>query len=170
MKMLSAIRMLVAGLMLATTSANAATLNQLFLNDFATNGIYLWSSNPSNMTFGGASFGVGMSGWTQVSNTGAQLVMSGPTVAPFTGLFNVTMNYTSAPFNMEWAEVFFSSGTPTLRGAGTLTYNGSGWGSSNAFTHLADIPMGGAPVPVPAALWLLGSALGALGVLKRRSV
>lgn len=119
-------------LLLATGNAGAATLDQTFTNDFETNGIYLWSVDPSNMTLAGFSFGANMSGRKADSQSPAKLVLSGPPL-----------------------------GAAAVRGYGTLPFNGSGWSNGNVATHLMDIPLHpvAAATPIPSSLLLMVSAL-----------
>ncbi len=161
MKLAELAKIGVIGLSMTAIKVDAATLNQTFANDFDTTSIYLWSDAPGNMSFAAVGFGSNMTTWSVQSNTGAQLVLAGSTVAPGAGRFNVTMNFTTTPFTMQWAEVFFSGGFNVVRGAGTLTYQSAGWSNANTFTHLADIPQqfGAAAVPLPSSLMLLLSSL-----------
>lgn len=158
-------------LLLAAAPVRAATLDQLFANDFDATGIYLWSMDPANMTFTSASFGANMNGWTVQSNTGDKLVMSGPSVAPGAGRFNVLMSYLSRPFQMEWAEVYFNNAVTTVRGVGTLTYGLSGWSNVDAFTHMAEFTVP-APAtiatPVPASIVTMLSALALVSFTQTR--
>ncbi len=159
--------------LLATGNAGAATLDQTFTNDFETNGIYLWSVDPSNMTLAGFSFGANMSGWKADSQSPAKLVLSGPTLGAAAGRFNLLMNYQNTPFKLEWAEVFFDNMSNAVRGYGTLTFNGSGWSNGNVATHLMDIPLHpvAAATPIPPSLLLMVSALALVPLqrLRRRA-
>ena len=163
-----AIVMLVTAILgLVGPEAPAATYTQQFTNDYATNSIYFWSSDVSNMSFGSTTFSGATSAWTVTSNTGAMLEIGGGTVAPATGLFNLQFNYQSTPFAFEWAELYFNGSNNTLLGAGTLSWNGSNWSGNSAFTHLSAINPS-APVPVPASFLLLGSAALGLVMVGRR--
>ena len=137
----------------ASYEANATTAQQTFTNDYASNAIYLFADNPANLSFTNATFSGGASGWSLTVNTGDELAMSGPVLTPGNGLFNVTFSYTSLPFSFQWAEV--------LTGTTTNTTN-------SAFTHLSAINPA-SPVPLPAPIWLLGSALIGLICIGRRS-
>jgi len=143
------------------TSAAAATLHQTFMNDFASNAIYLWSDDPGNMQFAGTSFGAHLQGWSVQSASPAALVLNGPTVAAGQGRFTVRFDHVKRPFTLQWAEVFFDSGISHVLGAGTLGYSVSGWTGTNAFSHLADIPhlTPQSAVPLPQSAVLLLSAL-----------
>lgn len=155
-------RFVLIALSLATGSLSAATLNQTFMNDFEATSIYLWSDAPGNMSFVGAGFGADMSTWSVTSNTGAQLVLGGSTVAPGAGRFDLAMNYHTAPFTVQWAEVFFSGLVNVVRGSGTLTYQGAGWSNVDAFSHLADIPnrvIASSAVPLPSSVLLMLTSL-----------
>ena len=152
----------------ASHDASASTLQQTFTNDYASNAIYLFADNPVNLSFTSATFSGGASGWSLTVNTGDELAMSGTVLTPGSGLFNVTFNYTSLPFSFQWAEVLTGTTTNTVLGSGTLNWNGSGWSTNSAFTHLSAINPA-SPVPVPAPIWLLGSALVGLICIGRRS-
>ncbi len=171
MTMHSTTKTLLLCLLLATGSARAATLDQLFMNDFETNGIYLWSVDPANMTLSSAGFGSNMSGWSVQSNTGEKLVMSGPTLAAAAGRFNVLMNYLSKPFQMEWAEIYFNNAVRTVRGVGTLTYGDSGWSNVNSFSHMSEFSVP-APAtiatPLPASVVMMLSALALVSFTQTR--
>lgn len=147
--------------LLAGGNASAAVLQQAFTNDFQTNAVYLWSVDPSNMTFDGVSFGANMTAWEADIQTPAKRVLRGPTIGAAVGSFNLLMNYTSTPFKLEWAEVFFDNITNVVRGYGTLTYNGSGWSNADVATHLIDIPLhaNAAATPIPSSVLLMLSAL-----------
>lgn len=145
-------------LLLSAGSAGAATLNQTFMNDFETNAIYLWSTDASNMSLDGISFGANMGAWQATTHTPAKLVLSGPTIGPVAGRFDLLMNYKNLPFQLEWAEVFFDNANNAIRGYGTLTFDGGGWSNANVSSHVIDIPLHpGAVVPLPSSLLLLVS-------------
>jgi hypothetical protein len=118
------------------------------------------------MSLDGFSAGANMSGWKVDLSTPARMVISGPTITPGAGRFNLLMNYKTAPFQLEWAEVFFNNITNVVLGAGTLSFNGGGWSNANVATHLVDIPLhpAAAAMPVPSSILLMLSAL-ALGTL-----
>ncbi len=146
---------------LGGAKTSAAELNQAFTNDFQTNAVYLWSTDPLNMTFDGVSFGTNMPAWHAALHTPARLVLSGPTIGAAAGSFNLVMNYKNTPFKLEWAEVFFDNTINVVRGYGTLTYNGSGWSNADVATHLIDIPLhaNSAATPIPSSVLLMLSAL-----------
>ena len=147
--------------LLAGANVGAAVLKQTFSNDFQTNAVYLWSVDPSNMSLEGVAFGANMSGWQADVQTPAWLVLSGPTIDAAVGSFSLKMKYKSTPFQLEWAEVFFDTVNNVVRGYGTLTYNGSGWGNADVATRLRDIPLQAtaAAMPVPSSVLLMLSAL-----------
>ncbi len=160
-------------LSLTATTAVAATLNQTFMNDFASNAMYFWSENPANMQFGAVSFGSNMSGWSVQSASAAALVIQGPVVAAAQGRFTMGFDYVTRPFSLQWAEVFFDSGINHILGAGTLSYSASGWAGTNVFTHAADVPhqfTTQASVPLPPSVVLLLSALAFLPLRQLRQL
>lgn len=81
----------------------------------------------------------------------------GPTGADSSQILGLSLTAGTSYFLVTTAfdDVPTSFGNPT--GAFTNTISGDG-----------NITLGGAPVPVPAALWLLGSALIGLGAARRR--
>jgi hypothetical protein len=138
------------------SSVTAATFSQQFQNDFATNRIWLWAVEPTttftNVTFDSAP----VSSWLVPVDTGDALYLesnTGTLVAPTTGRFTVTFDYTTPTFSFEWAELFWNGTSNTVLGSGTATWNGSAWGGSTAFTQ------GAAVVPVPASGVLLASGV-----------
>lgn len=151
----------------ACGNAGAATLNQSFHNDFASNAIYLFSDNAANLNFSNVTLGGAASGWSIDTLNGQELSMSGATLSPGTGNFTVTLSYQSLPFSFQWAEVLAGGATNVVLGSGTLNWNGSSWSANNAFTHLGALNPA-APVPIPAPIWLLGSALVGLICIGRR--
>lgn len=147
---------------LVGASAEAATLNQTFSNDFDTSAIYLWSDDPSNMQFESVRFSAAMASWNLDANSAGALVISGPTAAAGAGRFTVKMDYVVKPFSMQWAEVFFESGINRILAGGTLTYSNGGWSGSNVFTRAGDVPhqfTAQSAVPLPQSMVLLLSAL-----------
>lgn len=150
-------------LSLAATSAQAATLNQTFMNEFDANALYFWADDATNLQFAGASFGANMTQWTVTANTGEALVLEGPTTVPAaSGRFTLQLDYVTRPFSLQWAEVFFDSGVNRILAGGTLSYTSGGWVGSNVFTHAADVPYqfsAQAAVPLPQSVVLMLSAL-----------
>ena len=148
-------------MLLTVGTARAATLDQTFMNDFETNTIYLWSLDSANMRFDGFSTGANMAAWNAQVSTADRLVLSGPTLAAGAGRFNLHMHYSSAPFRLEWAEVFFNKVENVVLGRGTLTFDGNGWSNSAFASHSIDMPLN----PTVAALPLPGSAMMMLSAL-----
>jgi hypothetical protein len=147
---------------LTLANAGAATLNQTFMNDYATNALYFWADDAANLQFAQVSFGTGMTAWSVQQNGGDALVLAGPTVDARAGRFTVRFDYTTRPFSFQWAEVFFDSGLNRILGGGTLTYTTGGWVSSDVFTRAAAVPhpfAAQASVPLPQPALLLVSAL-----------
>ena len=153
---------------LACARAEATTLSQVFINDYASNAVYLFSDDAANLTFTKMKFGGDAAGWSVTSNTGDELVLGGPVLTPNGGLFTLTMKYTSLPFSYQWAEVLTGSPLNSILDAGTLKWDGHVWTASDTFTHFSAINPG-APVPVPSSAWLLGSALVGLICIGRGS-
>ncbi|MBK8958035.1 MAG: hypothetical protein IPM80_06290 [Proteobacteria bacterium] len=159
-------------LLLCMSGARAAILNQTFQNDFQTNGIYLWSTDFPSMHFEGFALGTNMQAWQAQLDAPSQLVLRGPTVAAGAGRFDLRMNYKSAPFRLEWAEVFFDKAGTVVRGFGTLAFDGSGWSNSSFASHVIDIPLNpsAAAMPLPGSWLMLTSAVALLCLRKRAMV
>lgn len=161
-------------LLLAAASAGAATLNQLFMNDFESNGLYLWSVDAGNMSFESFTPGANMDAWKADVSAPDHLLLRGPTVAAGAGRFSLTMNYKATPFRLEWAEVMFDNVSTVVRGFGTLTFDGNGWSNAAVGNHVIDIPLHPqvAAMPLPAAWMLLFPALAfmALPGLRKRAM
>ena len=159
-------------MLLALGHAQAATLNQTFMNDFETNAVYLWSVDAANMHFDGFSLGSNMEAWQAEVSTPDKLVLRGPSVTAGAGRFNLLMNYQSTPFRLEWAEVFFDKVSNVVRGYGTLTFDGNGWSNTSVASHVIDIPLhpAVAAMPLPASWLMMASALALVGLRKRAMV
>lgn len=157
---------------LTLANAGAATLNQTFMNDHATNALYFWADDATNLQFERVRFGTGMTAWSVQSNSGDALVLTGPTVDARAGRFTLRLDYTTRPFSFQWAEVFFDSGLNRILGAGTLTYTTGGWVGSDVFTRAAAVPhqfAAQASVPLPQSVLLLLSGLLVLPLRHLRS-
>ena len=159
---------LLACLSLHLGVASAAAVVEEFQNRFASNALYLWSDDAGNTTLGNLVLGKSLDGWVVNTTTGAMLALSGPVLEPGAGSFRVQLKFDTAPVSLQWAEVFFDSGTASLLGAGSLRYAGRTWTASDIFTRGNEIPGLGA-APVPHALGLLLAPLLLLASCRRGS-
>ncbi len=72
------------------------------------------------------------------------------------GRFLSQLFHDAGPVRPQWAEVFFDSGIASLRGAGSLRFEGRAWMATGAFTRGNEIPgLVATPILLPDALGLL---------------
>lgn len=160
--------------------AAAANRNVTLANDLATNRIMLWVDDPLNVDITNVNFlSSSMSSWVAtIAPDGNSADLAGATLAPsdfsapsYGGLFRVRFSFPAPTFSFQWAELDFDGSSNTVLGTGTVTYAaGSGYSSSNVFTHMSDIPNVAAPVPLTSSTIFMLSGAAVLGFLRRPNI
>jgi len=180
-KQLKTKTLLAALLVLSAFAANAATDTERYKNDADMTNLFLWSTDPSNMTFGSIDLtDAKLTGWSVMHNDGAYLVLEGPEISKSKSKINIDFNFTVAPFTFQFAEVLYDSvgNDIAIEATGMIQYNTKGKLDKPTANPLsaaqgADIkayfnPSAGAVVPLPGSSVLMLSALGLVGVTARR--
>ncbi len=161
---------LIVPLLGGAADATAASLTQVFRNDYDANRIWLWAVEPTTEFTGMAFLGPTMSAWEVTVDTGDKLFFQSPdgSVVPApTGRYKISFDYVAPSFSFEWADIFWDGTTNNLLGAGTATWSG-GWSGSSAFTHAADLVVAPSAVPLPNSIMFLASGtLFGLGFSRR---
>jgi hypothetical protein len=164
----------------AALSTQAATVTERYNNDNDITHLFLWSDDPSNMTFVSVDLSdAKLAGWSSNSSLSGEVLMAqGPEVKNSTGKFDITFNYSTAPFIFQYAEVFFQAGDtgPSILDTGMIEYNGKKllaptvWILTSAqLNYINASVIGAAVVPIPSSVYLMMSAIGFVGFATRRT-
>lgn len=163
---------------LAPLCSQAAIVTERYKNSTAITDLFLWSDDPTVMTFAGVDLSdKKLAGWSGL-NFGDRMVIEGPEIKKNKGKFDIDFDYTVAPFTLQYAEVMYDAVTSiwTVEATGQLEYNGkklkkptanplSALQSSQIKAHFAPAA---AVVPIPSSVVLMLSAIAFMGIAGRK--
>lgn len=168
---------------LAPLSAQGATTTETANVKSAMTHLFLWSDDPAVMQFADVDLTAPkLAGWSLFSSgdaSGAPLIAEGPAIKKGWSKFDITFNYSSAPFSFQFAAVVFDAVTSThvINNEGNFTFNGSklnkAVGTPLSLAQITDVNTHFNPapavVPIPDSIVLALSAIGFLGIYSRKS-
>lgn len=184
MKILKEIRqkiLLPVMLLGVSSAALAANGSTDFVNDYASNTIFLFADNPGGnpgLQFTDLALADGFSDWTVETLTPALAIFTGAAAAPGAGSFRLDYRYRGRNVSFQWAEVLFDTVSPVILGAGTAAFTrvrgGGFWSGTNTFSDpnrrfVSDYfsTVSPAAVPLPDSVVLLLSAGAVMGFSRR---
>lgn len=164
-------------------NANAAVITDRYKNDAEMTNLFLWATDPTNLSFGNIDLSdAKLAGWSVPINTGAYVVLEGPAIAKSQSKINIDFEFKVAPFSFQFAEVLYDAvgNDIAIQATGLIGYKASNGkldkASANPLSAAqgADIKayFGPAPaiVPLPGSVVFMLSAIGLVGVISRRDV
>jgi hypothetical protein len=183
-KMKSTHRTLILGVLLLSSlvpfAAAAESVSGRYKNDADITHLFLWSDDLSDMTIANADLSdKKLSGWTIENLSKSLVLVHGPEVKKSTGKFAIDFNVSVAPFRYTFAEVLYNAigNIVSLQAAGSVTYDGKKFlkpvdgllSAQQAFDVRTYFSPAAAVVPVPNSVILMMSALGFMGIVKRKT-